>query len=58
MPSKPATALRLHEVAESNHPKAPETPQLRAFLDNSRATHLEFGRRHLGWGVFVLRPTV
>jgi SAM-dependent methyltransferase len=39
------------------NPDAPEVPQLRAFLDSSRSTHLEFGRRYLGWGVFVLRPT-
>jgi hypothetical protein len=38
------------------NPDAPEVPRLRAFLGTSRTTHLEFGRRYLGWGVFVLRP--
>jgi SAM-dependent methyltransferase len=29
--------------------------QVRAFRDDARRAHLSFGRRYLGWGVFVLR---
>ena len=28
---------------------------MRDFLDKARRSHLAFGRRYLGWGVFVLR---
>jgi SAM-dependent methyltransferase len=38
------------------NPDDPEADDIRAFLDNARTNHLEFGRRYLGWGVFVLRP--
>lgn len=31
--------------------------QVRAFRDHNRLAHLEFQRRYLGWGVFVLRPS-
>ena len=34
----------------------PEAAAVRAFRDRSRWSHLAYGRRHLGWGVFVLRP--
>jgi SAM-dependent methyltransferase len=34
----------------------PDAPAMRDFLDNARRSHLTFGRRYLGWGVFVLRP--
>jgi SAM-dependent methyltransferase len=37
------------------NPEDPRRPQVREFLDRSRRTHLEFARRYLGWGVFVLR---
>jgi SAM-dependent methyltransferase len=30
---------------------------VRAFRDRWRRAHLAYGRRYLGWGVFVLRPT-
>ena len=29
---------------------------MREFLEKSRRSHLEYGRRYLGWGVFVLLP--
>jgi hypothetical protein len=28
---------------------------MRAYLHRSRRSHLAYGRRYLGWGVFVLR---
>lgn len=33
----------------------PDVPDMRAFLAHARRTHLEWNRRYLGWGVFVLR---
>ena len=38
------------------HPDDPEIDAIRAFLDDARRSHLDVGRRYLGWGVFVLRP--
>ena len=38
--------------AKARHPDAAE---MRAYLDRSRRSHLAYGRRYLGWGVFVLR---
>ncbi|WP_340647649.1 class I SAM-dependent methyltransferase [Phenylobacterium sp.] len=38
-----------------DHPGDPEAPGMRDFLDKGRRSHLTFGRRYLGWGVFVLR---
>ncbi len=38
------------------HGDDPDAPAMAAFLDKSRRTHLEYGRRYLGWGVFVLIP--
>jgi SAM-dependent methyltransferase len=32
-----------------------DAPVMRQFLDDARRTHLAYGRRYLGWGVFVLR---
>jgi hypothetical protein len=37
------------------HPDDPEAPGMREFLDGSRRSHMAYGRRFLGWGVFVLR---
>ncbi|QQM46267.1 SAM-dependent methyltransferase [Streptomyces liliifuscus] len=37
------------------HPHDEDAPLVRRFLDNARRGHLAHGRRHLGWGVFVLR---
>jgi hypothetical protein len=39
------------------NPDDPEAPDMRRYLDNSRRSHLAYGRRYLGWGVFVLRVT-
>lgn len=39
------------------NPDDPEAPGMREFLHRWRRSHLEYGRRYLGWGVFVLRPT-
>ncbi|MFB9533312.1 SAM-dependent methyltransferase [Nonomuraea roseola] len=38
------------------NPDDADAPALRDFLRQSRRSHLEYGRQHLGWGVFVLRP--
>lgn len=38
------------------HPEHPDAPAMREFLDQGRRAHLAYGRDHLGWGVFVLRP--
>ncbi len=35
----------------------PEAPEMRDFLDNARRSHLAYGRRYLGWGVFVARAS-
>ncbi|GAA5078861.1 hypothetical protein HNP84_004824 [Thermocatellispora tengchongensis] len=37
------------------NPGDPEAGEMRAFLDRARRSYLEYGRDHLGWGVFVLR---
>ncbi len=39
------------------HPVDALAPDVRRFRDRSRDLYLEYGRRYLGWGVFVLRPT-
>ena len=38
------------------HRDDPDAPAMREFLDKSRRSYLEYGRRYLGWGVFVLLP--
>jgi hypothetical protein len=37
------------------HPDDPEAGELAAWIDHARRSHLEFERRYLGWGVFVLK---
>jgi hypothetical protein len=37
------------------HPDDPEAPDMRTFIDEWRRSYLEYGRRYLGWGVFVGR---
>jgi cyclopropane fatty-acyl-phospholipid synthase-like methyltransferase len=37
------------------HPDDPDRTTLLAFAEAERAGHLTYGRRYLGWGVFVLR---
>lgn len=37
------------------NPDHPDAPGMREFLADSRLAHLAYGRRYLGWGVFVLR---
>ena len=39
------------------NPDDPEADDLRAWSSAARRSHLEYGRRYLGWGVFVLRPS-
>ncbi len=39
---------------EANRESA-DAPEVRGILERSRRGYLEFGRRYLGWGVFVLR---
>jgi SAM-dependent methyltransferase len=41
-----------------DNPEDPDAPGLREFLRKGRRAHLEFGRQYLGWGVFVLRPSL
>ena len=38
------------------NPADPDHAAMRAFRDDNRRTYLRWGRRHLGWGVFVNRP--
>ncbi len=38
-----------------DHPDDPDADALRAFVQNGRRSYLDYGRRYLGWGVFVLR---
>ncbi len=33
----------------------PDAPEIRKWLNDNRRAYLQFGRRYLGWGVFVLR---
>lgn len=37
------------------HPDDPDAEALRAFNDKGKRAYLEYDRRYLGWGVFVLR---
>jgi SAM-dependent methyltransferase len=37
------------------HPDDPEAAELRAWSEANRKRYLEYGRRYLGWGVFMLR---
>ena len=37
------------------HPGHADAAEMRAYLHRSRRSHLAYGRRYLGWGVFVLR---
>ncbi|GAA3145364.1 class I SAM-dependent methyltransferase [Planomonospora alba] len=37
------------------NPGDPDAAEMRAFLERARRSHVEYGRRYLGWGVFVLR---
>jgi hypothetical protein len=38
------------------NPDDPDHGAMREMLHRERDAHLRFGRRYLGWGVFVLRP--
>ncbi len=38
------------------NPSDPDWGAMREMLDRDRATYLRWGRRYLGWGVFVCRP--
>jgi hypothetical protein len=37
------------------NPDDPDAPALREWIRNNRRVYLKYGRRYLGWGVFVLR---
>ncbi|MFC4061043.1 SAM-dependent methyltransferase [Planomonospora corallina] len=37
------------------NPGDPDAAEMRVFLERARRSHVEYGRRYLGWGVFVLR---
>ena len=37
------------------NPNDPDASELREWITNNRRTYFKYGRRYLGWGVFVLR---
>ena len=47
--------LRISNWLAAN-PDDPDHAAMREFLDANRETYLRWGRRYLGWGVFVTRP--
>ncbi len=38
------------------NPDDPDQATMREFRDTNREVYLRWGRRYLGWGVFVTRP--
>jgi hypothetical protein len=38
-----------------SNPDDPDAPDLRKWINDARRSYLTYGRRYLGWGVFVLR---
>ena len=38
-----------------SNPDDPDAPALTEWISNNRRAYLKYGRRYLGWGVFVLR---
>lgn len=38
------------------NPDDPDHEAMRRYLDENRRLYLRWGRRYLGWGVFVTRP--
>ena len=38
-----------------NHPEDPDAHTLSEWISDNRRAYLKYGRRYLGWGVFVLR---
>jgi hypothetical protein len=38
-----------------DNPDHPDAGEMREYLVSSRRSHLQYQRRYLGWGVFVLR---
>jgi hypothetical protein len=38
-----------------NNPNDPDASALDEWINNNRRAYLKYGRRYLGWGVFVLR---
>jgi cyclopropane fatty-acyl-phospholipid synthase-like methyltransferase len=40
----------------AEHPDDPEAAEVRRIRDDARRLYLEYERRYLGWGVFMLRP--
>ncbi len=38
------------------HPDDPDAAELRTWTAQSQRTYFKYGRRYLGWGVFVMRP--
>src|SRR4030042_1446426 len=39
------------------NPNDPDASKLREWITNNRRTYFRYGRRYLGWGIFVLRLT-
>lgn len=46
--------MTIHQWLKNN-PDDPDSGELRRWNDEARRTYLTYGRRYLGWGVFVLR---
>ena len=46
--------MAIHDFLNGN-PNDPDAKALREWIDNNRRVYLRYGRRYLGWGVFVLR---
>lgn len=40
-----------------NNPDNPNTEEMQTWIDDNRQRYLQYGRKYLGWGVFVLRET-
>jgi SAM-dependent methyltransferase len=40
-----------------DHPDDPDAPMLRRWINEDKQNYLKYGRRYMGWGVFVLRRT-
>lgn len=38
------------------NPEDPDAPALQRWISDNRRAYLNYGRRYMGWGVFVMRP--
>jgi Methyltransferase domain len=46
--------LTVHDWLRA-HPDDPDADELAAWTDHARRSHMEFGRRYFGWGVFAVK---